>query len=80
MKGEGRPYSIRENYSVNPQAFVLEPTLTISLKKITSEVKFAERKSVLLQNNNVREKNLPFVQSHEVTPPLHHPMNNLMSK
>ena len=27
-------------------------TLTISLKKITSEVKFTERKSALLQNNN----------------------------
>ena len=53
MKGEGRPYSIRANYSVNPQAFVLEATLTISLKKITSEVKFAERKSALLQNNKV---------------------------
>ena len=53
MKGEGRPYSIRANYSVNPQAFVPEATLTISLKKITSEVKFAERKSALLQNNKV---------------------------
>ena len=28
-------------------------TLKIWLKKITSEVKFAERKSALLQNNNV---------------------------
>ena len=56
MKGEGRPYSIRANYSVNPQAFVLEATLTISLKKITSEVKFAERKSALLQNNKVWKK------------------------
>ena len=31
-------------------------TLKISLKKITSEVKFAERKSALLQNNNVCKK------------------------
>ena len=49
-------------------------------KKITSEVKFAERKSALLQNNNVWKKILPFVQSYKVTPPLHHPKNNFMSK
>ena len=55
-------------------------TLRISLKKITSEVKFAERKSALLQNNNVWKKILPFVQSYKVTPPLHHPMNNFMSR
>ena len=55
-------------------------TLRISLKKITSEVKFAERKSALLQNNNVWKKILPFVQSYKVTPPLHHPKNNFMSK
>ena len=36
------------------QAFVLAATRTIPLKKkSTSEVKFAERKSALLQNNNV---------------------------
>ena len=35
-------------------------TLRISLKKITSEVKFAERKSALLQNNNVWKKNSAF--------------------
>ena len=42
-------------------------TLRISLKKITSEVKFAERKSALLQKNNVWKKKkqiLPFVQSY----------------
>ena len=55
-------------------------TLRISLKKITSEVKFAERKSALLQNNNVWKKILPFVQSCKVSPPLHHPKNNFMSK
>ena len=35
--------------TVNSQAFSLEATLTISLKKITLEVKFAERKSALPQ-------------------------------
>ena len=55
-------------------------TLRISLKKVTSEVKFAERKSPLLQNNNVWKKILPFVQSYKVTPPLHHSKNNFMSK
>ena len=38
-------------------------TLIISLEKITSEVKFAERKSALLQNNNLWKIILPFVQS-----------------
>ena len=52
----------------------------MSLKKITSDVKFAERKSALLQNNNVWKEILPFVQSYKVTPPLHHPKNNFMSK
>ena len=56
-------------------------TLRISLKKITSEVKFAERKSALLQNKKrVKKKILPFVQSYKVTPLLHHPKNNFMSK
>ena len=75
-----RPHSFRTNYSVNSQAFVLMATLTISLKeKITSEVKFAEQKSALLQNN-VWKKILPFVPSYKVTPPLHHPKNNFKSK
>ena len=69
-----------ENLTVLSQAFILVATLTISLKKITSEVKFAEWKSALLQNNNVWKKILPFVQSYKVTPLLHHPMNNFMSK
>ena len=34
--------------------------LTISLKKITSEVKFAERKSALLQDNKVWKRNSAF--------------------
>ena len=55
-----RPYNLRTNYSVNSQAFVLVATLRISLKKITSEVKFAERKSAVLQNNNVWKKNYVF--------------------
>ena len=38
---------------VNSQVFVLEATLTISLKKIASQVKFAERKSALLQSNKL---------------------------
>ena len=61
MKGEGRPYSFRTNYSVNSQAFVLEAHKLIE-KKNTSEVKLAERKSALLQNNKVWKKILPFVQ------------------
>ena len=52
MKGEDLTV-LEKNYSVNSQAFVLVVTLIISLEKITSEVKFAERKSALLQNNNV---------------------------
>ena len=52
--------TLQPNYSVNSQALVLEATLTISLKKITSEVQFAERKSGILQNN-VWKKILPFV-------------------
>ena len=52
-----RPYSFRTNNSVNSRAFVLEATLTISLKKkITSEVKIAERKSALPQNDKVWKK------------------------
>ena len=49
MKGED--ITATTNYSVNSQAFVLEATLTISMKKITSEVKFAERKSALKQES-----------------------------
>ena len=37
-------------------------TLTISLKKITSGVKFAEQKSALLQNNNVWKKKFSVLQ------------------
>ena len=58
--------------------FVLVATLRMSLKKITSDVKFAERKSALLQNNNVWKKILPFVHSYKVAPPLHHPKNDFM--
>ena len=55
MKGEDLILS-EKNYSVNSQAFVLVATLRISLKKITSEVKFAERKSAFPQKNNVWKK------------------------
>ena len=79
MKGEDLTV-LEKNYSVNSQAFVLVVTLIISLEKITSEVKFAERKSALLQNNNVWKKILPFVQSYKVTPLLHHPKNNFTNK
>ena len=53
MKGEDLTGLEQTTQTVNSQAFVLEATLTISLKKITSEVEFAERKSDLLQNNKV---------------------------
>ena len=46
---------------LNSQAFVLEAALRISSKKVTSEVKFAERKSVLLQNKIGLKKIMPFV-------------------
>ena len=75
-----RRYSFRTNYSVNSQEFVLMATLRISLKKITSEVKFAERKSALLQNNYEWKIILSFVQSYKATPPLHHQKNNFTSK
>ena len=52
-------------------------TLRISLKKITSEVKFAERKSALLQNNNVWKKFLPFAQSYKLNPPVASPKEQL---
>ena len=60
MKGEDLTV-LEKNYSVNSQAFVLEAALRISLKKVTSEVKFAERKSVLLQNKIGLKKIMPFV-------------------
>ena len=55
-------------------------TLRISLKKFTSEIKFAERKSALLQNSNVWKKILPFFQSYKVTPHLYQPTNKFISK
>ena len=57
MKGQDLTV-LEKNYSVNSQAFALEATLTISLKNMTSEVKFAERQSALLQNNT--REILPF--------------------
>ena len=51
MKGED--LKVLEQTTQSTQVFVLMAALRISLKKITLEVKFAERKSPLLQNNNV---------------------------
>ena len=64
---------------LDSQAFVLEAALTISLKKVTSEVKFAERKSVLLQNK-IGLKKLCLLFSYKVTLPLHLPIKKFMSK
>ena len=48
------------------------------IEKITSEVKFTERKSALQKNNEVRKKILPFVTTYH--PALQNPKNILMSK
>ena len=56
MKGEDLTVLEQTTQLLNSQAFILVATLRISLKKITSEVKFAERKSALLQNNKVWKK------------------------
>ena len=76
MKGED--LTVLEQ--LNSQVYVLVATLTISLKKITSEVKFAEGKSALLQNNNVWKKNSAFCSVLQGNLPLHHPKNNFMRK
>ena len=52
-------------------------TLRISLKKITSEVKFAERKSALLQNNNVWKKNSAFYSVLQGNPAVASPKEQL---
>ena len=78
MKGEDLTL-FRTDYSVNSHAFVIEATLTILLKKITSQITFAERKSALLQNNKLRKKILPFVQLQCTIPPLPHQKNTFMS-
>ena len=80
MKGEGLTVLEQTTQLTHKRSYYVVATPTISLKKITLEVKFAERKSALPQNNNVWKKILPFVQSYKVTPPLHHPKNNFMSK
>ena len=53
MKGEGLTVLEQTTQSTHKRSYFVVATTTISLKKITSEVKFAERKSALLQNNNV---------------------------
>ena len=79
MNGEDLIGLEQTTQTVNSQAFVLEATLTISLKKITSQVEFAERKSDVLQNNKVWKKFCVLV-SYKVTLSLHQPRNNFMSK
>ena len=59
MKGEDLTL-FKTDYLANSHAFVLEATHTILLKKITSQIKFAEQKSALLQNNKLRKKNSAF--------------------
>ena len=48
------------------------------IEKITSEVKFTERKSALQENNEVRKKILPFVTTYHLA--LQNLKNILMSK
>ena len=57
--------------------FVLVATLRIWLKKNTSEVKFAERKSALLQNNNVWKKNSAFYSVLQGNPAVASPKEHL---
>ena len=52
-------YSVKFSFAIPPtskRAFRQEAINTISLKKITSEIKFTERKSALQQNEKVRNK------------------------
>ena len=51
MKGEDLTVLVQTTQLTQKCSYRYVVTLTISLKKITSEVKFAERKSALLQNN-----------------------------
>ena len=67
MKGEDLTVLEQTTQLTHKRSYYVVATPTISLKKITSEVKFAERKSALLQNNNVWKKILSFVQSYKVT-------------
>ena len=52
-------------------------TLTISLKKIILGVKFAERMSALLQNNNVSKKNSAFCSVLQDNPAVASPKEQL---
>ena len=52
-------------------------TLTISLKKIISGVKFVERTSALLQNNNVSKKNSAFCPALQDNPAVASPKEQL---
>ena len=71
-----RPYSFRKNYSVNSQAFILVPTLRISLKKITRRLNLLSR-SQLYYKTIMCEKTLPFVQSYNSNPTIASPKKQL---
>ena len=53
MKGEDLTVLEQTTQLTHKRSYYVVATPTISLKKITLEVKFAERKSALPQNNNV---------------------------
>ena len=53
MKGEDLTVLEQTTQLTRKRSYYVVAIRTISSKKITSEVKFAERKSALLQNNNV---------------------------
>ena len=53
MKGEDLTVLEQTTQLTHKRSYYVVATPSISLKKITSEVKFAGRKAALLQNNNV---------------------------
>ena len=53
MKGEDLTVLEQTTQLTHKRFYYVVATPTITLKNITSEVKFAERRSALLQNNNV---------------------------
>ena len=67
------------NYSVYSQTFAQEATFTISLKKIPRRLNLL--KGSRLSYKTIKcEKKFCLLFSFKVTPPLHHPKNNFMSK
>ena len=77
MKGEGRPYSFRTNYSINSQAFVLEAHKLIE-KKIPRRLNWLNE-SRLYYKTIKCEKKFCLLFSYKVTLPLHHPTSNFVS-